>query len=156
MLHAPAIHAQSSAPSASSFDVASVKPSNPASHGMTLSGDLSRFTIHNVTIRFLISLAYNVKDFQVPGGPGLLDSERFDIEATYGANPPERQGRLTFMTIQADPGVRSRLQSLLADRFHLVVRHETKELPAYSLDIGKNGSKLKASTTSEDSQGMSV
>ena len=156
MVHAPAIHAQSSAPLASKFDVASVKPSNPASRGMTLSGDPSRFTIHNVTIRFLISLAFNVKDFQVPGGPRLLDSERYDIEATYGANPPERQGRLTFMTIQADPQVRLRLQSLLADRFHLVVRHETKELPAYSLNIGKNGSKLKASTTPEDSQDMSV
>jgi uncharacterized protein (TIGR03435 family) len=138
------------------FEVASVKPSDPRSQGMTISGDPSRFTIHNVTIRFLIGLAYNVKDFQIPGGPRLLDSERYDIEATYGANPPERQGRLTFMTIQANPQLRLRVQSLLADRFHLVVRHETKELPAYSLVLGKNGSKLKESTTPEESQAMSV
>jgi bla regulator protein blaR1 len=65
------------------FDVASVKPANPSSHGISLSGDPSRFTIRNVTIKFLIGLAYNVKDFQILGGPHLLDSERYDIEATY-------------------------------------------------------------------------
>jgi len=47
------------------FDVASVKPANPSSQGISLSGDPSRFTIRNVTIKFLIGLAYNVKDFQV-------------------------------------------------------------------------------------------
>jgi len=39
------------------FDVASVKPSNPSSHGISLIGDQSRFTIRNVTIKFLIGLA---------------------------------------------------------------------------------------------------
>lgn len=155
MLHAPAIGAQSSAPSTPKFEVASVKPANPGSQGMILSGDPSRFTIHNVTIRFLISLAYNVKDFQISGGPGLLDSERYDIEATYGENRPTRS-RLNFVTIQADPQVRLMLQALLSDRFHLAIRHETKDLPAYSLNVAKNGPKLKESTTPEDLQNMRV
>jgi uncharacterized protein (TIGR03435 family) len=33
----------------------------------------------------------------------------------------------------------------MAERFHLVVRHETKEMPIYVLTTGKNGSKLKES-----------
>jgi uncharacterized protein (TIGR03435 family) len=138
------------------FDVASVKPSNPSSHGISLSGGPSRFTMRNVTIRFLISLAYGVKDFQISGGPRLLDSERYDIEATYGADLPQRPERLTFMTIEADSRVRQMLQALLADRFHLAIRHETKELPAYSLNLAKNGPKLRESTTPEDMQDMRV
>src|SRR5215831_6338139 len=89
------------------FDVASVKPANPSSQGISLSGDPSRFTIRNVTIKFLIGLAYNVRDFQITGGPRLLDSERYDIEATYGVHSPaQHDRRLTFVTIQADPQVR--------------------------------------------------
>jgi uncharacterized protein (TIGR03435 family) len=139
------------------FDVASVKPANPSGHGMSLSGDPSRLAIRNVTIKFLIGLAYNVKDFQILGGPRLADSERYDIEATYGGNSPGRRDRrLTFVTIQADLQVRLMLQTLLADRFHLAIRHETKELPAYSLNIAKSGPKLRESTTPEDLREMSV
>jgi len=139
------------------FDVASVKPADPSSHGISLSGDPSRFTIRNVTIKFLIGLAYNVKDFQILGGPRLLDSERYDIGATYGVNSPGRRDRrLTFVTIQADPQVRLMLQALLVDRFHLAIRHETKVLPAYSLNIAKNGPKLRESTTPEDLQDLRV
>ncbi|MCX6626266.1 MAG: TIGR03435 family protein, partial [Candidatus Solibacter sp.] len=37
------------------------------------------------------------------------------------------------------------LQDLLAERFKLVLHHETKELPMYALVVGKGGSKLKES-----------
>ncbi len=60
------------------------------------------------------------------------------------------------MTIQSDSQVRLMLQALLVDRFHLAIRHETKELPAYSLNLAKNGPKLKESTTPEDLQNMGV
>lgn len=43
------------------------------------------------------------------------------------------------------------LQSLLADRFKLVIRHETKELPAYFVTVAKGGPKLeKAKLTEKD------
>jgi uncharacterized protein (TIGR03435 family) len=38
---------------------------------------------------------------------------------------------------------RQRLQTLLADRFQLRLRRETKELPVYALVAGKNGPKLR-------------
>ncbi len=113
MISTRPVRAQSSAAASPKFGVASVKPSDPRSHGVASSGDPSRFTIHNVMIRFLISLAYDVKDFRIPAGPHWLDSDRYDIEATYGAYPPERRGRLTLMTIQSDPQVRLMLQALL-------------------------------------------
>jgi uncharacterized protein (TIGR03435 family) len=41
------------------------------------------------------------------------------------------------------------MQALLADRFKLVMRRETKELPVYAIVVGKNGSKLQKSALTE-------
>ena len=38
------------------------------------------------------------------------------------------------------------LQNLLTERFKMEVHHDTKDVPNYSLVLGKNGSKLKDST----------
>ena len=43
---------------------------------------------------------------------------------------------------------------LLVDRFDVEIRHETKQMPAHSLGLAKNGSKLLESTIPEDSQQM--
>jgi uncharacterized protein (TIGR03435 family) len=37
------------------------------------------------------------------------------------------------------PEIREMLQTLLADRFKLSVRHTTKEIPIYALSVSKNG-----------------
>jgi uncharacterized protein (TIGR03435 family) len=70
---------------------------------------------------------------------------QFDIEAVapQGAIPPEVSDTVQAQIIQR------MLQSLLADRFKLVVRRETKELPVYAILIGKNGPKLKKSDLEE-------
>jgi bla regulator protein BlaR1 len=134
------------------FEVASVKPASPSSHGISASADRARLTIRNTTIRFLVTLAYDVKDFQIAGGPQFVDTERYDIDATFGVNAPERH--LTLLTIRTDPQVRMMLQALLVDRFHLAIRHEKKEVPAYSLTVGKKGAKLRESKTPEDLRDM--
>jgi len=53
------------------------------------------------------------------------------------------------------PGLEKMLQSLLADRFKLVVRHVTKEVPGYALVPGKGGPKLQTSAP-EDQPAMGV
>src|SRR5205823_314044 len=42
--------------------------------------------------------------------------------------------------------LRLMLQSLLADRFKVRIRRETKEVPVYAMVVGKNGAKLQKST----------
>jgi hypothetical protein len=61
-----------------SFDVASIKPNAENDHRvmfrMTPGGG---FSATGANLRVLIMQAYNVKDFQISGGPGWLTSDRF-------------------------------------------------------------------------------
>ena len=99
----------------------------------------------NVSVRFLIEYAYDVRDDQISGGSAWLDSEHYEVLAKPG-EPAEGTGH-------AAPGdsarlIRLRTQSLLEDRFHLALHRETKELPILVLTVGKSGPKgLHPSTT---------
>src|SRR5580658_6066578 len=71
-----------STPAPLTFEVASIKPN---------SGDDRRVGIQfmpggglrttGTTLKFLLTFAYDVQDFQVSGGPGWINSDRFDIVA---------------------------------------------------------------------------
>ena len=47
------------------------------------------------------------------------------------------------------PKLEDMLQTLLADRFKLLVRRQTKEVPAYALVPGRGGPKLNVSTAED-------
>lgn len=124
------------------FEVASVKPSQPDSGPIKVdpggpgTGDSSRVTYSFATIRDLMVDAYDVKRYQITGGPGWLDSERFDVVAKVPAGSTKEQAK-------------EMLQNLLAERFKLTLHRETKELPMYALVAGPKGVKLKASTNTD-------
>jgi uncharacterized protein (TIGR03435 family) len=121
------------------FDVASVKPAEPQPEGMMrvrMSGgpgtpDPGQLTYTNVSLKNVLTNAYDVKEYQI-NGPNWLDGERFDIVAKI----PQGATREQFQQM---------LQNLLAERFKLALHHETKELPMYALVVGKGGPKLKES-----------
>src|ERR1035437_3701352 len=121
------------------FEVASVKPSEPQTMGMMRvmmrggpgSADPGQLTSTNVTLKNLMVNAYAVKEYQI-NGQKWLDSERFDIVAKIPKGATKEEFKLM-------------LQNLLAERFKLTLHHETKELPMYALVVGKGGSKLKES-----------
>jgi bla regulator protein BlaR1 len=116
-----------------SFEVISIKPTpgNPVNSGFRRANGGS-LNATNVTVRFLIEFAYDVRDDQISGGPAWLDSARFEVVAKPG------EGAEAGNTQQL---VRQRTQSLLADRFHLAFHRETKELPVLVLKVAKNGPK---------------
>ena len=118
----------------SSFEVASVKPVNPPAgpHVVSLIVNHGRLTIEAAELRQIVGLAYAVQRVRVLGGPGWADSDQFDIVAKAESADATRDE------------IRSMLQTLLAERFKLMVHRETKEVPAYSLVLAKSGSKLKA------------
>ena len=82
-----------------------------------------------------------LRDDQLSGGPSWISSERYDIDAKLDDSQVEPLEKLP--SEQRILQIRLRVQSLLADRFKLVVRDETKEVPVYALVIAKNGPKLQ-------------
>jgi bla regulator protein BlaR1 len=133
-----------SQPSALAFEVASVKPnqsSDARSPSMILPG--GRFTATNNTLRALILNAYGISamPYLLTGGPGWIDSARYDVEAKAAAGviPADAPSRVLWER------TRLMLQTLLADRFKLAVRRETKEMPVYRLVVAKSGRKLRES-----------
>ncbi len=119
------------------FDVATIKP-NSANDNRFMIRPLpgGGLTITGVPLKMLIMEAFDVRAFQVSGGPGWMSTERWDIEAKAEGV----QSRLPIgQTLKM-------LQALITERFHLAVHHETKEMTIYALVVGKNGSKLTPHT----------
>ena len=127
---------------AGTFEVASVKPSNPNPTG-PLGGTpfvlpaLGRLTAQNVTLRMLVMAAYQKQPFEIVGGPEWQNADKFDINAKAAEASPTTDQMLGM------------LQTLLADRFKLKLHTDTREVPIYALVLARSdrkfGAKLKAS-----------
>ncbi|HEV8612488.1 MAG TPA: M56 and DUF3738 domain-containing protein, partial [Gemmatimonadales bacterium] len=159
IVKAPSVRAQSQTGAGASltteanlrFEVASIKPASPTDAGKAglelLPGGGLRVT--NVTLRQLITFAYEVQDLQVSGGPGWLGSERYDILAK-----PEHSAGTSGMAISqgraAGDRVRQRTRSLLAERFQLVIHKDAREGPVLALVVAKNGPKIQPSKQGEE------
>lgn len=119
--------------------VSVIKPSDPSSANRfyTLRG--SHFIAQNQTAANLIEIAYGLQHTQVLGGPSWMHSERFDLEAA-----PDQEGKYSYndWTLM--------LQQIMADRFHVQLHHETRELPAFNLALAKGGTKLTPSAAGAD------
>src|ERR1700733_10402250 len=127
------------------FEVASIKPnrSGQGNSGFRRAG-AGELNAINITLKKLIAYAYDVQDYQISGGPDWMDSERYNILAKPGTEPAPATGAGGTSLL------RLRLQALLADRFQLSFHRATKELPIFTLAVGKNGPKLKAATASQE------
>jgi uncharacterized protein (TIGR03435 family) len=115
------------------FDVASIRPAEPVGGRAPLSSSVrptgNGLTIENMTLKRMTLLAYQVKQFQLSGGPSWFDSARFDIRA----RSENTAGWADLLLM---------LQSLLADRFHLVIRRESREVPIYVMVLARKDGKL--------------
>jgi uncharacterized protein (TIGR03435 family) len=120
------------------FDVISVKPAKDNMTRMQFTPDGLRAT--GATVRFLLYEGYGgINHQQVIGEPAWSNTEGFDIEAKVAPADVPTLGKMTFEQR------RTMFPSILADRFKLVVHHETRELPLYVLSVAKGGPKLKPS-----------
>jgi uncharacterized protein (TIGR03435 family) len=136
------------------FEVASVKPSAPDSNLKVDFAPGGKLFITNATLRFLIKIAYDIGDDQLAGGPGWIGAKRFDLAATperpLGGDP---KGMAPDQILLFHKPVRLRLQRLLADRFQLELRRESKPMPVFALTIAAGGpKKLMVSKSAGDAQ----
>ncbi|MGA2574710.1 MAG: M56 and DUF3738 domain-containing protein [Bryobacteraceae bacterium] len=154
LMNAPQSRAQSPAADSKprpTFDVASIKPDHGGTGLFRISVEPGRFVADNATVKFLLVEAYHVKESQISGAPGWLDSEHYDVEAKLGDSSNDVQRKLN--SDEQGAQVRLMLQSLLADRFKLTLHHESKELPIYALLVAKSGPKLHESAAAPDDAG---
>lgn len=149
----PQMQAQSR-PAHPAFEVTSVKPfrGDPREMRGAEFNPGGRFTFKGPLL-LLISVAYNIpirfSQNRFSGIPGWVKPDSpdgvFEIEATApkGAFPP---GLSQQALVEEE---RSMLQALLADRFKMTVRRESKEMPIYALTVGKGGPKLPSAGIQE-------
>jgi len=138
---AVALSAQQAPPAAgdevASFEVASVKPNTSrVSNALPPSRANGSYSASNVALKSLIANAYDVRIFQIEGGPDWLTTERFDIIARGREGTPD--------------GLRpAMLRALLAERFKLAAHFETRAQQVYALVLlrsdGRLGPQLKPS-----------
>jgi len=138
-----AVQSQVVVPPALTFDTASVARSKPLSgpvepgplrleaslmrHMMSRDGG-GQFRMGG-PLNSLIQAAYNVTGWQIEGSPDWVLSDRYEIDARTPADATADQKR-------------AMLQSLLADRFDLTLRRETRTLPVYELTVADGGLKI--------------
>lgn len=92
--------------------------------------------ITNTTIRNLIEMAYSMKSYQLTGGPTWINQDRFDIAYT-GGEPSGNVHSLVSNTA---------LKEILAQRFHLILRQETKPGQVFALVVGEGGPRFTSVT----------
>jgi uncharacterized protein (TIGR03435 family) len=126
-------------PDTAAFEVASIRPSPPIEQNARVflgpprggpgTSDPGQITWKYAALRNILTTAFDVQTFQLTA-PDWLQNERFDIVAKVPPGATKAQVLLMW-------------QSLLKERFGLVVHHESKEFKVENLTVAKGGSKLK-------------
>jgi uncharacterized protein (TIGR03435 family) len=114
---------------AQTFEVASIKPSDPNANGAMMRPVAGGIEMKGFNLKAMIVSAWRVQPFQITGGPNWVSDARFDIMAK--SDPPAKPADIPI-----------RLRKLLQDRFQLVVREETREMPVYELVLARKDGKL--------------
>jgi uncharacterized protein (TIGR03435 family) len=126
------------------FDVASVKLSPPLNERIAQARRAGgppptvydmrtqpggRFTATMASLKMLVGYAFEVRDYQIEGGPAWLATDYFDIAATANADV-------------APAEIRTMLRALLTERFGLRARLETRQAPVHVLTVARSDGRL--------------
>jgi uncharacterized protein (TIGR03435 family) len=115
----------------------------PGGYGYSTQLDPGRLTIPGATVLSLVMLAYGRDCTLVDGGPAWARSgEYYEVQGLLPKGTP-RETVGAFLRGDA-PRLQRMLQTLLADRFRLVLRREMREIPVYTLTVASPG-KMKLS-----------
>lgn len=122
------------------FEVATIRPNTGPAVGGPIGGGLGfrpgRFSAENITLKQVLTYAYELQAYEIFGGPDWVTRDRFDIAATM---PPPPTG---FDPRDTPARNRRLVRALLADRFNLVVHQERREMPVYSLVMARPDRRL--------------
>ena len=121
------------------FEVATVKLSDPADqkHRFEIHGH--RIVIENQTVGVMIEMSYGVHRKQIVNTPSWVESERFDVEGL-----PDVEGQPSVLQFQ------EMVRKLLEERFGLKFHTEKREIPRYTLTVAKGGPKMEPTKSAPD------
>jgi uncharacterized protein (TIGR03435 family) len=129
------------------FDVVSIKL-NKSGSGITfdnVDAPLDGYAVKNMSLKTLISNAYGIREDLISSAPPWVEAAHYDIVAKVAGSDFAQYSKLSKQQHE------HMLQSVLADRFKLVVHTKTKDLPIYELTFAKSGPKLKEAKPEEQS-----
>jgi bla regulator protein blaR1 len=132
------------------YGVVSIHPSGPGHQGSHIGpGPQGGLSTTNTSVMRLLTFAYDVRDYQFIGAPGWVSADPFDVSFTPDKAETTPGPNVAMKELQASMSrSRQRLQAVLRDRFGLLLRAETRELPVYALTQAKSGHKLSPSSLS--------
>jgi uncharacterized protein (TIGR03435 family) len=104
-----------------SFEVASIKKRDSPAQGFArLVAERGTFTVPSTTVAYLIQFAYDIRDDHIVDVPGWVRKDIFEVNAKAGRDASRDE-------------MRPMMQSLLAERFGLVIRREQRVMPHFAL-----------------------
>jgi len=121
------------------FEVAVIKPSDPDDHNQGFRLKDRRISIENINMTGLICFAYSIQKTQIVNAPKWFDDQAWNIDGV-----PDKDGAPNWHQY------RQMLQKLLSTRFGLVIHHDKRELPVYTITVAKGGPKLEKSKSDPD------
>jgi uncharacterized protein (TIGR03435 family) len=122
-----------------SFEVATIKPSDPNDGKQRFGLEGHRISVENNTLSSILCFAYRVQKTQIINAPKWFDEDRWDIDGV-----PDVEGKPSWTQY------RHMLQKLLAARFGLQMHPDKRELSVYTLTVAKGGPKLEKTRSEPD------
>jgi uncharacterized protein (TIGR03435 family) len=105
----------------SRFAVATIRPGRPEER-LSVSLNGRRFSATAVSLKDLMCYAYMLHPQQISGGSPWVESDKFDVAAEADVDDRMTEGQARRM-----------VQQLFADRFHLGIHGDRKELAIYQI-----------------------
>jgi uncharacterized protein (TIGR03435 family) len=138
---------------AQTFEVATVKPSDPnVTHMVGLKiYPGGRVVASALPLKTLVAAAFGLPYWQISGGDAWIEKDQYEIEGKPPASlePSITNLRYSLFGIE-DERLREMLQALLIGRFQLRFHRETKEGTVYLLERSGKPLAMRASGTEEE------
>lgn len=122
-----------------SFEVATIKLSDPDSRRQGIGFEGSKVHANGQTVKSLMMFAYGVHGKQIVDEPGWASTDKYDIlgQADVPGEPNLKQLQEMF-------------QRLFTERFGLALRREKREMGYYAILVARAGAKIEKTTHPEN------
>lgn len=122
-----------------SFEVATIKRSDPLDRSHRFSIEGRRILVENQTVSTMMEMSYGVHARQIEKAPPWFGTERFDVRGL-----PDVEGQPNVTQFQ------EMMRKLLAERFGLKLHTEKQQMARYTLTVARGGLKLQPTKSAPD------